>query len=178
MKKTVAIFVMAFMISQAWGLGMKVGIGGDVSLPQGDWKDNTNTGFGGSLYAVLDVMVLKVTGDVGYISYGTKTIGEDPVKQEYQASAIPLLIGLRYDFGAPVGPKVFAGVKVGTHLFSSEVTSSTAMLEDKKTDKGKFTIAPYVGVSLLAFELTGHYMIIDEANYIGLRLAYTLGIGM
>jgi hypothetical protein len=176
MKKALVVLMAAFMVSQAWGLGLKVGIGGDLSLPQGDWKDVTNTGFGGSLFAVVDVMVLKVTGDVGYISYGTKTVGEDPFKYEYQTSAVPVLIGLRYEFGAPVGPKVHAGVKLGYHFFTTTVKLGG---ETVPTDnKEEFTIAPYVGVSLMMFELTGHYMIIKDANYIGLRLAYTIGIGI
>jgi hypothetical protein len=176
MKKTLVVLVMIFMVSQAWGLGIKIGVGGDIALPQGDWKDVTNNGFGGSLFAVVDVMVLKITGDVGYISFGTKTVGEDPFKYEYQTSAVPVLVGVRYDFGAPVGPKLFAGVKLGYHFFTSTVKLGGETLPTD--NESKFTIAPYVGVSLLMFELTGHYMIIKDANYIGLRLAYTLGIGI
>lgn len=178
MKKVLAVLIVTFMVSQAWGLGIKVGIGGDVCLPQGTWKDSTNTGFGGALYAVLDVQVIKLTADVGYISFGTKTFEDATtgIKTDVKMSAVPVLVGVRYEFGAPVGPKFYAGVKLGYHFFASTVEISGFPAVTDNEDK--FTIAPYVGVSLLAFEITGHYMIIEDANYIGLRLAYTIGIGI
>ena len=120
-------------------------------------------------------MVLKLTGDLGYISFGTKEEDLAGVKYEYQTSAIPVLVGLRYDIGAPVGPKVHLGVKLGYHFFATTVKRDDVTVPTD--DESKFTIAPYVGVSILSFELTGHYMIIDDANYIGLRLAFALGIG-
>jgi hypothetical protein len=175
MKKTLVVMLMAFMVSQAWGVGIKIGVGGEMALPQGDWKDQTNNGFGGSLFAVVDAMVLKVTGDVGYISFGSKTEELAGTEFEYETSAIPVLVGLRYDIGAPVGPKVHVGVKLGYHFFASTVKADGVTVPTD--DESKFTIAPYIGVSLLMFEVTGHYMIIKDANYIGLRLAYTLGIG-
>ena len=176
MKKALSVLMISFMVSQAWGLGIKVGIGGDVSLPQGDWKDQTNTGFGGSLFTVLDIQVIKLTADIGYISYGTKEVELFTEKYEYQLSAVPVLVGVRYEFGAPVGPKFYVGAKLGYHFFASTVKVNGITAPTENTEE--FTIAPYVGVSLLAFEITGHYMIIKDANYIGLRLAYTLGIGI
>ena len=186
MKKTLVLLLMVFMVSQAFGLGIKVGVGGDMGLPQGDWKYDLGNnmgefvytpgnGFGGSIFAVVDIMVLKLTADLGYISFGKKTYELGTEKADISASAIPVLVGLRYDIGAPVGPKVHLGLKLGYTFFAYTISGLSVPVP--MDDEGKFTFAPYVGVSLMTFELTGHYMIIDKANYIGLRLAFALGIG-
>lgn len=90
---------------------MAIGAGLVVSLPMGSFGDAANVGIGGTAAFELQFMPqLTGVGQIGYISYGTKS--------DYTSfSSVPLLFGLKYFFVPGVG---FYGIgKLGFNFFST-----------------------------------------------------------
>lgn len=72
----------------------RLGIGIDVGLPIGNYKDFADYGVGGSLLYQHPVSTsLNITGNVGYVKFnGKETMGT----LKYMQSFIPIKVGARY----------------------------------------------------------------------------------
>ena len=183
MKKFAVVFmlVLCFGLFQvASGQGMKLGIGGNLTMPQGDWKDCVNDiGFGGTAQFIYMVTPeIGVLAQAGYLMFGGKDIDEGFYKYSYDITAIPILAGARYYFGAGEGPQPFVGALVGIHMMSSDVeVEFMGQKTSESTSDTEFSFAPVVGVEVSSFDISAFYMIISDANYIGARVGFNFPLG-
>jgi hypothetical protein len=175
MKKIVIVLLVLTFASISSAQGFKLGVAGNVTFPQGDWSELTSsTGWGVDAFGVFDLMVLTVTARAGYLSFGEneqQILGET---YKTTTTAIPVMAGLRWGFGAPVGPSFYVGAEAGIHAFTTTVEAGGQTLADDATTE--FAFAPNVGVEIASFDISAYYMIIKDANYIGLRVGWGLGI--
>jgi hypothetical protein len=178
MKKFLIVLIILSFAGIGSAQGFKLGIAGNVVFPTGDLKDATSsTGYGVDAFGVFDIMLLTLTVRAGYLSFGEKEFdlggGE---KLTVSTVAIPVMAGLRWDFGLPVGPSFYAGVEAGIHAFTTTYESSGTIVADPDDTETKFALAPNVGLEFAGFDLSAYYMIISDANYWGLRLGWGIGI--
>jgi len=141
------------------------GVGGELALPMGDFKDAYNTGFGGTgtvFYHLMPRMDLLI--NAGYITYGSDL-------DDVSFSMIPIQAGARY-FIIPEGG-LYAGGLVGVHSAKAEVGD----FSDSET---KFSFAPMIGYqyplgSTMKLDISGRYQFISDANYFGIHLGLNFG---
>lgn len=195
------IFVIAMLftllvVSQSYALiGLRVGANANLVQPSatlavdqamGKAPEFNPTGFGVTGFAIADIVLLKVTADVGYINFGEQSFDYDiPLLDENisasaKVTAIPIMIGLRKEFGLPVGPKFHIGAQAGVHNFTYtyEGTAVDMGYMDAEQTESKFSFAPVVGVRFGALDASVLYMVIQDFNYVGLRVGYTFGFGI
>jgi opacity protein-like surface antigen len=174
MKKFLIVLVILSLSGIASAQGFKLGVAGTAAFPTGDWSEFTSTGYGVDAFGVFDIMLLTLTVRAGYLSFGENE--EEILGETYKTSikAIPVMAGLRWDFGLPVGPSFYAGVEAGIHSFTTTIEVAGTTLPSE-TDT-KFALAPNVGLEFAGFDLSAFYMIIKDANYWGLRLGWGIGI--
>ena len=178
MKKIFIIIVILSLSTIASAQGFKLGIAGNAVFPLGDFKEVTNsTGYGVDAFGVFDLMAFTITARVGYIDFGSKEFdlggGE---KYTSSIKAIPVMGGLRWNFGLPVGPSFYAGVEAGIHSFTTEVTYEGVSIPNTSESETKFALAPNIGVEVIGFDISAYYMYIKDASYWGLRLGWGIGI--
>jgi hypothetical protein len=174
MKKFLIVLIILSFAGISSAQGFKLGVAGTAAFPTGDWSEFTSTGYGVDAFGVFDIMLLTLTVRAGYLSFGEneyEVLGE---KYTTSTTAIPVMAGLRWDFGLPVGPSFYAGVEAGIHSFTTTIEAAGTTLPSE-TDT-KFAFAPNVGLEFVGFDLSAYYMIIKDANYWGLRLGWGIGI--
>ena len=174
MKKILMIIIILSFAGISSAQGFKLGLAGNAVFPTGDWSELTSSGYGVDAYGVLDIVLFTLTVRAGYLSFGDyeqEFIGE---KSTVSMSAIPIMAGLRWEFGLPVGPSFFAGIEAGVHNFATtiEVDGNTLLSESKS----KFAFGPNVGLEIAGFDISAYYMLISDWSYWGLRLGWGIGI--
>jgi hypothetical protein len=176
MRKILIVMIILCFAGISSAQGFKLGVAGNVVFPTSDKLKlaSSSTGYGVDAFGVFDIVLLTLTVRAGYLSFGE--IEEDILGETYKTSttAIPVMAGLRWSFGAPVGPSFYAGLEAGIHSFATTVELEGVTLIDET--KSKFAIGPNLGVEIAGFDISGYYMIIEEANYWGLRLGWGFGI--
>jgi hypothetical protein len=155
-----------------------VSIGGNLALPMGSFGDVANVGFGGTATYERS-FAPNIVGQVyaGYISFGGKEIfGFD-----YSSSMIPIMAGAKYFFQP--GKGLYANALLGVHLFSAKVPTYNFITGTSSTETStstEFSLGVGAGYELPmgknALDLSAHFMVVSDANYIGARVAYKFGI--
>ncbi len=198
MKRTfsIALMLVLFVFSQSFALiGLRVGANANLVQPSatlaldqamGEDPKFNPTGFGITGFAMANILFLNITADVGYINFGEQSFDydvpllDDDISASAKVTAVPIMIGLRKEFGLPVGPKFHVGAQVGVHNFTYTYEFDAAdfeNLEDEQTES-KFSFAPIVGLRMGALDASLLYMVIEDFNYVGLRVGYTFGFGI
>jgi hypothetical protein len=184
MKKYTLLLVLVLCLSQLAFAGPKFGIGGNLGLPTGTWKDYVSSvAFGGTAQAMMPFGEnMAIGAQAGYLIFGSKSFGVAGVASvEWDVKAIPILGVYRYYLGVPGGPRPFVGAYAGFHLFQNSVTSeitipffgtSKVTVDDNTT---KFSFGPAGGVEIGALEIAAAYMLISDFNYIYVRLGFNFG---
>ena len=148
-----------------------------MTYPTGDWADLTNSsGWGVEAFGVVDIMLLTVTARVGYMDFGEKDFDIGGIKGSSKITSVPILAGLRWNFGLPVGPSFYAGLEAGVSMFTTSYSYDDTSVPNPDETSSEFTLSPNVGLTFLGFELGAYYNIIKDANYWGLRLGWGIGI--
>jgi len=176
MKKIVIVLLVLAFAGISSAQGFKLGVAGNVTFPQGDWSEFTSsTGWGVDAFGVFDLMLLTLTVRAGYLNFGEKEY-DGGLGEMFKTSttAIPVMAGLRWNFGAPVGPSFYVGAEAGIHSFATTTEFEGVTLTDETSTE--FAFAPNVGVELAGFDISAYYMIIKDANYFGVRLGWGIGI--
>ncbi len=191
-----ASLLVLFLFSQSFALiGLRVGANANLVQPSatlaldqamGENPEFNPTGFGVTGFAMANILFINVTADVGYINFGEQKFDvdvpllDDNISATAKVTAVPIMVGLRKEFGLPVGPKFHIGAQVGVHNFTYTYefdAADIANLEEEKTES-KFSFAPIVGLRIGALDASVLYMVIEDFNYVGLRVGYTFGFGI
>lgn len=155
-----------------------VSVGGNLALPMGGWGDNANIGFGGTATYERS-FTPNIVGEVyaGYLSFGGETVGTF----SYSFSMIPIMVGGKYYFQP--GKGLYGNALLGVHLLSVETPSFTILgvtYGGGSASSTEFSLGVGAGYEMPmgknALDLSAHFMIVSDANYIGARVAYKFGI--
>jgi hypothetical protein len=174
MKKIVIVLLVLAFAGISSAQGFKLGAAGTVAFPTGDWSELTDTGWGVDAFGVFDLMLLTLTVRAGYMSFGGKEFEELGEKFKTDITVVPVMAGLRWSFGAPVGPSFYAGLEAGVHNYTTTVEFGGETLPSET--ETKFAIGPNLGVELAGFDISAFYMLVSDANYWGLRVGWGIGI--
>jgi opacity protein-like surface antigen len=145
----------------------------------GDWSDGANTGFGGTATYERSFSP-NIMGQVyaGYITFG----GDEADGFSYSYSMIPIMAGVKYFFQP--GKGFYANALLGVHLFTADIDYPEEYEEfftvDSETST-EFAFGVGAGYEIPvggknAVDISAHYMLISDANYIGARIAYRFGL--
>ncbi len=201
MKNSFVLFMLLtlFITGQSFALiGLRVGANANITQPTAtiafgeatDGKTFNPTGFGVTGFAMADIILLKVTADVGYINFGEESYSYDlplggvadmdNISASANVKAVPIMIGLRWEFGLPIGPKLHIGAQAGVHNFTYTYSGTAVDMGyiEKEQTESKFSVSPIVGLRWSALEASLLYMIVEDFNYVGLRVGYTFGFGI
>ncbi|TFG97162.1 MAG: hypothetical protein E4H13_11330 [Calditrichales bacterium] len=178
MKKLLIIVVVLALCGMASAQGFKIGVAGDIAKPTGDWADYVDgSGWGAHAFAVVDIMVLTLTARVGYIDFGEYTVENELYKATVSTKAIPIMGGVRWECGLPVGPSVYVGAEAGVHTFTvdTQVSGLGSGIPTGAESETKFSFSPNVGVTFFGLDLCLYYMSIKDMSFYGARLGYGIG---
>jgi len=91
-------------------------------------------------------------------------------------TSVPILAGLRWNFGVPVGPSFYAGLEAGVSMFTVTYENVGPSVTSGDETSTEFTLSPNIGLEFMGFDIGAYYMVISDANYWGLRLGWGIGI--
>jgi len=170
-----SVLFTGFINAQSQGIS----IGANVALPMGDWSDGANTGFGGTATYERS-FAPNIVGQVyaGYITFG----GDEAEGFSYSYSMIPIMAGVKYFFQP--GKGFYANALLGVHMFTADVdvpAEYEAYYSGGSETSTEFSFGVGAGYEIPvggknAVDITAHYMLISDANYIGARIAYRFGL--
>jgi hypothetical protein len=153
------IFALIFFQCNAQLKGFSVGPYAEIAWPTGDLKATNKNGIGAGLNADIRLGKLGLTGSVGFIHFGGKTLatGEGPVNMP-AINAVPILAGLKYRLIPLVYIKLEGGVASYTN-----------------GDGSAFILAPGIGLRILMLDVEAKYEVWKKegtTGFWGLKLGY------
>lgn len=132
----------------------------EAGFPTGDLSDTHNTGIGAGLSADIKLVGgLGVTGSIGYMRFGGKTVNS----VEYNAlQAIPVRAGLKYKFPFPL---LYVKLEGGAANFTGKYSGSS------------FIVSPGIGIRVLGLDVQAKYEAwvrseYDSPSFFGLKAGY------
>lgn len=131
------------LFSQAQLKGFSLGPYAEMGWPAGNSRQFNKTGIGAGIGADIRLGKIGLTGSVGYLHFGGKTItkAEGPVDMP-AVKAVPVRIGLKYR----LVPSLYAKLESGVAKFSG-------------SDESAIIFAPGIGVRLLGLDIQAKYEI-------------------
>jgi hypothetical protein len=147
-------------------------IGAEAALPMGDFGDVVGFGIGGTVrYEAPINDNLSWMGTVGFISFSEKDIDISGFTVATSATMIPIQGGIKYYFTESFNGFYAAG-ELGMH--SVKVKAEADGISSDASD-GFFSFAPSVGYHLGTIDISARYQLVEDADYLGFRIAYVLG---
>ena len=137
------VLVCLSLFSHAQLKGFSLGPYAEMGWPTGDFQQSNKTGIGAGVGADIRLGKIGLTGSVGYMHFGGKTIAkaEGPIDMP-AIKAVPVRVGLKYR----LAPALYAKLESGVAKFTG-------------TDESAVIFAPGVSVRLLGLELQAKYEI-------------------
>ena len=161
MKKLLVIAALgiAYLPSNAQLKGFSLGPYLESAWPTGDFQKTNKNGIGAGFNADIRLGKLGLTGSVGYIHFGGKTIftNEGPVDMP-AIDAFPIRAGLKYRFIPVLYVKLEGGVANYTH-----------------NDGSAIILSPGIGLRFLGLDIQGKYeaWMKDQTNgFWGVKIGY------
>ncbi|HYF69989.1 MAG TPA: outer membrane beta-barrel protein [Ohtaekwangia sp.] len=159
---TFALCTFVVVSSMAQG---RFSVGAELALPQGDINDAIGAGFG--VTARYEAPIndnLSWMGTAGFLTFGEKD--DSGVK----ATIIPINAGIKYYFNGESFTGFYGGAELGLNFASVKIDAI-----DETDSETKFGFAPQIGYHLPVIDISLRYSIIDDIDYLGLRVAYVFG---
>lgn len=151
----------------------KVNVGAEVALPLGDFGNAYGIGFGATgkvFYGISEQG--DITGSLGYIRFGMK---EDQDMMSGNMGMIPIMFGYRHDFGGLYGEP-----QLGLMMLSSKVKFDdmglglSSMSGTHSQTKVSFGLGG--GYMFGDWDLGARFQIVDNLNFLGLRIGYNFSL--
>ncbi|MDX1364794.1 hypothetical protein [Arenibacter latericius] len=169
MKKQILFAVFSFFfgyVAFAQDGFHKIGVGAEIGLPVGDFSEAYNMGFGatGKIYYGLNENA-NITGTLGYIHFGLD--GGSDVNGHL--GMIPIMFGYNHDFdGFYVEPQV------GLVAINSKVNMSNTGFGNFGGSSSSTEVSLSIGggYNMEDWDFGVRYQIVNNANFLGLRVAY------
>lgn len=133
--------VMFALAGNAQLKGFSLGPFAEIGSPTGDFKETHKNGYGAGLGADIRLGKIGVTGSVGYMQFGGKTVHNGDVATEFSSlKAVPMRVGLKYRFI----PALYAKLESGVAKFTGGNESA-------------FIFSPGIGVRILGLDIQAKY---------------------
>lgn len=177
MKKilTTALILYATLAVNAQQEGFhKISIGAEGALPIGDFGEGNNIGFGASGKVHYGItQQADITGMVGYLHFGMKN---DTEYISARTGILPVLFGYRHRFDT-----FYVEPQVGFAHVLSKVTVKDDLGMGLSEWGGsasatKFSAAAGGGLEFGSWDLGARFQLIDNLNFLSIRLAYSLSL--
>ena len=151
--------VFVSVASQAQLKGFSLGPFVEAGWPTGSFKESNKSGIGAGFGADIRLGKIGLTGSVGYMHFGGKTINKEDGNVEMPAiNAVPIRAGLKYR----IVPAVYLKLESGVAKFTGSNESAVI-------------ISPGIGVRLLGFDVQAKYEIWQRSqayNFWGLKAGF------
>lgn len=137
----IAAVLLTGVAAQAQLKGFSLGPFAEAGWPTGDFKEINKNGYGVGLGADIRLGKIGVTGSVGYMHFGGKTVHKVEGDIDMPAiKAVPMRVGLKYR----IIPALYAKFESGVAKFTGGNESA-------------FIISPGIGVRILGLDLQAKY---------------------
>lgn len=166
---TFALCTFAVVSSMAQG---RFSAGAELALPMGDFGDAFGTGFGATVrYEAPINDNLSWMGTAGYLAFGEKD------DSGFKASIIPINAGLKYYFAGESFAGFYAGAELGFNIVKVKFDYDLPGIGNVSGDNSEteFGFAPQIGYHLPVIDISLRYAIVNDADYLGVRVAYVFG---
>ena len=142
MKKfLVIILVLTYLSCHAQLKGFSLGPYAELAWPTSDFGKTNKNGLGAGFGADIGLGNLKLTGSVGLIHFGGKTISTEGGTVDMPAiNAIPIRAGFKYRFV----PLLYAKLEGGVAKYTDR-------------DNSAFILSPGIGLRLLGLDVLAKY---------------------
>ncbi len=136
-----ALFILVSINLNAQLKGFSLGPYAEVARPAGEFSETHKNGYGAGLGADIRLGKLGLTGSVGYMQFGGKTIhtGDGSVNIS-SLKAVPMRVGLKYRFV----PAIYGKLESGIAKFTGGNESA-------------FILSPGIGVRVLGLDVQAKY---------------------
>lgn len=139
--------------------GFSLGPFVEAGWPTGNFQESNKNGYGAGVGADIRLGKIGLTGSVGYMHFGGKTIDkEDGTLKMPAINAVPVRAGLKYR----IAPALYAKFESGVARFT-------------KNNESALIISPGIGVRILGLELQAKYEIWkkqDAYSFWGLKAGF------
>ena len=137
----VIVIMLAWVPAQSQLKGFSLGPFAEAAWPTGSFKETNKNGYGAGFGADVRLGKIGLTGSVGYMHFGGKTInkGDGDIAMP-SINAVPVRVGLKYRFV----PALYAKLESGVAKFTGG-------------DQSAFIISPGIGVRILGLDFQAKY---------------------
>ena len=142
---------MASLAGHAQLKGFSLGPYAEMGWPAGSFQESNKTGLGAGFGADIRLGKIGLTGSIGYMHFGGKTLIKEGSEVDMPAiKAVPVRVGLKYR----LAPFLYAKLESGVAKFTG-------------SDESAVIFAPGISVRLLGLELQGKYEIWKQQQTYG-----------
>jgi len=126
--------------------GLSLGPFVETGWLEGNFKETNKNGYGAGLGADIRLGKIGITGSVGYLHFGGKTINKGGENIDMPSiNAVPVRIGLKYR----IVPALYAKLESGVAKFTNG-------------DQPAFIFAPGIGIRILGIDVQAKYEIWEK----------------
>ncbi len=135
------IMILVWLPGQSQLKGFSLGPFVEAGWPTGSFNETNKNGYGAGLGADIRLGKIGLTGSVGYMHFGGKTIfKEEGLVDMPSIKAVPVRLGLKYR----IVPALYVKIESGMAKFTGG-------------DQSAVIISPGIGVRLLGLDLQAKY---------------------
>jgi len=162
------------LVSSAQTGKNEIGVGADLGLPAGDFKEGYKLGIGGYVKGLYGIgSAGQITLTTGYTTYSGKSEIMDALNADKMKTAIiPILAGYRHNFDG-----FYAEPAIGYGIFSSKLKSPVF---DESESDGAFTWSIGAGYVVNKFDVGLRYQSSSKNGtsfgLFGLRVGYNFSL--
>jgi len=181
MKKLFAVLVVFILMAGLTSAQspMKLGVGGFVGMPMGNFGDLTSLGFGGVVQGEYDFGDKLVgTFTTGYLIFTGKEETISGVTIKYgDWSVIPLMAGAKYYFADELYGLAQFGLNMVSYTIPAQNLGFGFVIPEQTFNETKFGYAFGVGYDMGTFDLSVKYgSFASDASYVGLTALYKFAL--
>lgn len=151
----------------------KINVGAEVALPLGNFGNAYGVGFGATGKAFYGVSEKgDITGTLGYMRFGMK---EDNNMVSGSMGMIPIMFGYRHDFGGFYGEPQLGLMMVSSKVKFNDMGLGLSGLSGTHSQT-KVSFGLGGGYMFGDWDLGARFQIIDNLNFLGLRIGYNFSL--
>ena len=133
--------MLACLSGRAQLKGFSLGPFAETGMPTGNFKETNKNGYGAGFGADVRLGKIGVTGSVGYMHFGGKTINKAGENIDMPAiKAVPVRVGLKYR----IVPALYAKLESGVAKFTG-------------SDQSAIIFSPGIGIRILGLDVQAKY---------------------
>jgi len=151
----------------------KVNVGAEVALPLGNFGNAYGIGIGATGKAFYGISEQgDITGTLGYIRFGMKG---DQDMMSGSMGMIPIMFGYRHDFGGLYGEPQLGLMMISSKVKFDDMGLGLSGLSGTHSQT-KVSFGLGGGYMFGDWDLGARFQIVDNLNFLGLRIGYNFSL--